>query len=641
MALILVLFLVAGVILGAVIYTATKSIMLDSLGEMSTAYNLLVQKDLEILKKTLEGISEIAVSYDLPLNDVKVNEELDKIKGDYGFTTIFGLDSQGNTHLPGVTAGDREYFKESMKGNFYATSPFLKSDNTVGITVSVPAYRNGEIVGIVSCGLPYDYFGSFIDFNIGETGEAYIIDKNGLMVAHKESDWVLNLHNPIEMAKENKELKSQAAVLQKFLDGDLSVQNYTSSTGVRRTVIGTKIAGTDGWILVTGLNNSEINGVSVITLVILGAIIAVGLIIGVLVAFRIAGKISKPLIATSERVSLLSDGELGKEVEVFSTGDEIQILSESLSNTVKNLNRYIKQIGEVAGEMADYNLCVKIEDDYAGDFIAIKESLNSLISVLNECFANIFETAEQVSSGAHQVLTGAQALSEGTSDQSSAVEELLAMISEISNQVNENARNTASAAAIANTSSNNMQLSREQMQEMIQAMNEISDSSSKIENIINTIEDIASQTNLLSLNASIEAARAGEAGRGFAVVANEVSSLAAQSAQASKNTFTLIQNSLEAVQKGIRIADMAEKSLEEAEAGSKELEINISKISSATSEQANSLSQINAGIEQITNVVMSNASLADASANSSEELSRQSVILKDLVGQFRIEKRKN
>ena len=229
-----------------------------------------------------------------------------------------------------------------------------------------------------------------------------------------------------------------------------------------------------------------------------------------------------------------------------------------------------------------------------------------------------------------------QALAEGATDQAGAVEELTATVESVSGIAETGAQTAADAYQNVLTAVDNAGKSREDLKALTDAMERISSTSMEIQNIIGSIEDIASQTNLLSLNASIEAARAGEAGKGFAVVADQIGKLAGDSAKAAVNTRDLIEKSLQEIENGNQITEKTVAALNEILEAMNSF-ADVAKTSSTnSSEQADMLKQIEQGIEQISGVIQSNSASAEETSATSQELSAQSEGLKNLVGRFKL-----
>ena len=284
-------------------------------------------------------------------------------------------------------------------------------------------------------------------------------------------------------------------------------------------------------------------------------VIAAASVIAVIIGIAMAAYITKMIVSgvgQAERAAVnMSKGNFDNEI-TYDAEDEVGVLCKSIKNFSDGSKLIIEDISYVTGELSDGNFTVKsrCENAYVGAFASILSSFNSLIDKLNEIIGRINESADQVSSGSDQVSGGAQALSQGATEQASSVEELAATIHIISEQINENAANAHEANDRTNVAVSEMGSANDKMKELVGAMDEISASSDETQKIIKTIEDIAFQTNILALNAAVEAARAGAAGKGFAVVADEVRNLAGKSAEAAKNTTSLIENTVAAINKG-------------------------------------------------------------------------------------------
>ena len=331
-------------------------------------------------------------------------------------------------------------------------------------------------------------------------------------------------------------------------------------------------------------------------------------------------------------------GNLSVSVD-YESRDEFGSMAGSMRSVTTGLARIIKDIETVLSAIAGGDLTVVSSDRgmYVGDYQKILEAMKGIKSSFNSTLTTLNQSADQVSSGSDQVSSGAQALSQGATEQASSVEELAASINEISSNINRNAESAQEASKKSVAVGEEAGESNRRMQDMLQAMADINASSGEIGKIIKTIEDIAFQTNILALNAAVEAARAGAAGKGFAVVADEVRNLASKSAEASKNTAVLIENSLSAVENGKKIADETAKSLELVMTGIQDATAMMDQIAKASTEQAEAITQITVGIDQISSVVQTNSATAEESAASSEELSGQAQILKELVRRFKLE----
>ena len=359
------------------------------------------------------------------------------------------------------------------------------------------------------------------------------------------------------------------------------------------------------------------------------------LVITIFLSTYLTRAITRPLHELEKSAGKIVKGEFDIEL-TYQSKDELGSLAKAFKNMTVILDSVISDASRLLREMANGNFDVRTqaEDRYVGNFQSLLLSIRKLNRDLSLTLGQINLSADQVAADSDQVSNGAQALSQGATEQAAAVEELATTIAGISQQVKDTAENAQHAREQSTEAGVKVEACNHQMRDMVAAMEEISRTSNEISKIIKTIEDIAFQTNILALNASVEASRAGAAGKGFAVVAEEVRMLASKSSTASQNTSELIESSIGAVKRGTKLADSTAQSLVKVMEDMRSTSETVDKIADAAEEQASAVEQVTVGVDQISSVVQTNSSTAVESAASSEQLSSQATMLKDLVSKF-------
>lgn len=530
--------------------------------------------------------------------------------------------------------------KEKLKT--HVTAPYsyqLSTGETVWlVTLSSPILdANGKFIGVANCDILTNSFGD-LHYDTGgyKSSCSYIVTQDGTCVANTADK--KSIGQVLKAVSGSKEIsQAVAGAKEKLVESDNPYDKGKDAWIFHKPLT---LSGTDlVWSSAFVVNKSEaLAAVTKIT-VVLSLIGLIGTIILVLFSAFFLKKGLAPISSVMKLGEKMGSCDLSSEdTNRLRTKDELGQLANIFNETSLILSGYINDISNLLTNISAGNLEVEVEKDYIGDFAAIKDALNHILGSLNNIFREMQTVADQVATGADQVSIGSQALSQGAIEQASAIEELSAKIMEISEHVKKNTDNASVANQRADAVGLEIETSNQQMHQLLSAMDDITQKSGEIGKIIKTIEDIAFQTNILALNAAVEAARAGEAGKGFAVVADEVRNLASKSAEAAKDTTSLIESSLHSINEGARIAEVTATSLGTVVLGTKDIVESIGEISSKTKEQSVSLEEVTSGIEQISSVVQNNAATAEESAAASEELSAQAQMLKDLIGRFNLKK---
>ena len=366
---------------------------------------------------------------------------------------------------------------------------------------------------------------------------------------------------------------------------------------------------------------------SIVALILVIVIIIVAYVIAMKIGTEVAVGISTPLDALKKRLETFSKGDLESEFPTAESKDEIADMIHVASDMAADLRIIISDSDMLLGKMAegDYTITSQVKDKYAGDFVGLLMAMSRMKHQMNDVMSKINDASSLVAAGSAM-------------DQSASIEELQATFADITEGVEKTSEKLNETYKIAQQYAKEADNSHTEMQGMVDVIARINETSKQIENIISEIEDIASQTNLLSLNAAIEAARAGEAGKGFAVVADQIRSLSEQSAKAAVDTRELIEGAIEVTNEGNEAAERVSVSIEKVISGMKSVAASSQELSEIANEQTKAMEQAEQGINQISEVVQSNSANAEETSATSEELSAQAVTMNDLINKFSLKK---
>jgi len=360
-------------------------------------------------------------------------------------------------------------------------------------------------------------------------------------------------------------------------------------------------------------------------------------------AMVLVAKVTKAIVPPIKQVETASkrlfEGDMSASKDLtYQSDDEVGVLAEALRGSMNALDGWVQEISGTLEEIATGDLTKKPEDitDFKGDFASIKESFVSILRNLNEALSMIAQSAHEVDIGSDEIAKSATELAEGTTEQAGAVEELTATVATVAVAAEDSAKQTGAAYDMVMKSVQNAEADMRQVHLLQEEMQKIKEISEEVQTIIGTIEDIASQTSLLSLNASIEAARAGEAGRGFAVVADQIGKLAQDSAQAAVSTRNLIEATVHEVDAGNDITQTTVTAFEKLIKDLNGFAEMTATVQSGAIGAAGAMKEVESGIDQIAEVTQQNAAASEESSAIAEELAAKAEELACQVARFRL-----
>lgn len=642
MRLFLILAATLIVISGTFMYFSDMKTLYEMADVALNSTSSAVERTLHTLEVNAMNVASLETIRDTGSSKEEKLKAMDGVRtqNHYDEVGFVELNGKGYSNYGDFDFNDQLHFQTTSKGGVFVGEPIVNRLNGDVIIISgAPVYNGDKIVGTVYI---VDLVASVNDkigeITFGKTGYAYIINKEGTVIFHKDEQKIADQTNAISMRETDRKYSSLAKATEKILSNKEGGTVTYRQNGKSMFAAYCPVSGHEDWRLIMTAPKREFMSIVYISVLVNSAIGILLLAVSISLVARRIKEIVYPVDTVTKRLVKLAEGDLQTPVEIINTGDELAILSKNLNDTVQSLNLYISDITRVLSQLSDGNLDIQTEARFTGDFVSLQESIDTIVRSLNETMTQMNNAADVVADHSDGTSQGAKNLADRTTDQASVLEELTASVVSVSEQVKLTADNAAKANQQSLDAKKNVELCNQQMQSMIQAMADIKSDSSKIGDIIKNIEDIAEQTNLLSLNAAIEAARAGEAGRGFSVVAEEVRNLAEESAKAAKNTARLIIKSIETVDNGTNIVNETASSLMHVVNSTGEITEIIADIADAAEEQAAAIEQINIGFEQMSDAVATNSVTAQESASSSEELATQAQNLKGLIGRFSLKK---
>ena len=630
---ILVLVVVCCLIMAFSMQSLANSILLDSLQPMARQSAKTVEANIHMLADRMMTIAKdprMTADDDAAAvleGQAKVLAEAAEI---YELHTIALYDLDGQL-IQGID-GAPERLEESFAALLRETDNLTTDSATIfqdklGISMAMPVKKDGETVMYIAGVYKYDTLNDVISsINLGRHGMAYMVNRQGIVTGHPDQS-VIQAGSTLAQLNGGNE-----KAVERVTTGETGAIEFPVN-GENMLVAFSPIRGTQ-WSLVIQIPKSDYN--HLINAAMLAAVLATlaVLAVSILLILRLSRSISHPVRIVTDRMIALSDGDLHTEVAHIYSGDELELMTRTLTATIERVNCYISDIQQVLTRIADGNLQADPQVDYKGDFALIRTSLGTIIQSLNETITGFGAAAARLASMSEELNGQSGQLHEASLEQNEATEALIQEVTHVKERLASVTKSSTETRSKTEEIAQCVQEANTRMSSLSGAMDDISANAQEITKIAKAIEDIAFQTSILAINASVEAARAGSAGKGFAVVADEVKQLASRSAEAAGNATNMVNSTIAIIRTGVELTADTADSLQSISSVSDQINAISDHLVSAVQSQEKALTIMDERIEAISAIADRNLKNAEGTEQSSGLLAAEAESLRTQVHKF-------
>lgn len=615
----------------------TDSVLSDVLPSMTKTASQNLEGNLHMLSDRIFMIGENEAITDPGGSQEGKLSVLENAQSGIEFAWLGLYNAEGSLYLGDekcpASLKERKLFPLLQETQNMVIDDIFENGDVLELAVGLPIFNTeGELNYYLVGSYNYDILSDVLSsINISANGEAFIVNADGRIMGHRNTDLV---REQTDMA----EYVGTDVIENKVVSGETGIMTYEYKKDTE-LISYVPINGTD-WYLAIIVPRSDFMGPANDS-ILLGIYITLGiLLVAGIYTVAYASRIKNSLKGVTNRIELLANGDLKTPTKISRTKDETQVLSASLSNTVNSINGYISELSKILSSISEGDFDVSVEGEFHGDFVIMKESLNSIIVSLSQMLMSVQDSSKQVLETAGIVSESAVQVHTGSSEQSSSLMVLTKETKAIEENISEVDNNTRMAGELMEKAKTSMDAGDANMKNLLKAMEDINNNSLEITKVNRILENIAAQTNMLALNASVEASRAGEFGKGFAVVASEVRELAAQSTDSAKHASEVINSSLKAIENGVIYAKQAAESFDDINEVTSKMTDITKRLEESVSVQKESLANMSDQIAQISNVAQRNLDSSYESTTASQKLHKQAEGLQNISGQFRLRRDK-